>query len=343
MPKVSVIVPNYNHARFLPQRLESILSQTYQDFELIFLDDASSDNSKEVFEKYQDDYRIKSQFNTENSGSPFIQWNRGIEMASGEYIWIAESDDFCDEDFLDVLVPLLDENPTVGLAYCQSWIVSESGEKVKAIDWYHVFGGGLRWSHDFKNEGRDEICRYLAIQNTIPNASAVLIRKSILNQGLRADENMKICGDWLFWVNMLINSDVVFSAKPRNCFRQIHAGSQRKKMARLGLESIETFKIQKRILDTVNPDRKFRKRMFNHHLRRWASLSFHELLSADYDQLVYQEFISLYDQEKTTSISDRVRIRIYYYLIVPGMKTWIYRTTIGHWRKLYLRRKGVIE
>jgi len=89
MPKVSVIIPNYNHARFLEQRIQSILNQTYQDFEILYLDDASTDDSNEVFAQFKDDRRIRSILNQTNSGSPFKQWNRGIKAATGDYIWIA--------------------------------------------------------------------------------------------------------------------------------------------------------------------------------------------------------------------------------------------------------------
>ena len=96
MPRVSIIVPNFNHAAFLKRRLDSIFQQTMQDFELIFLDDASTDSSLAVFEDYAHDSRVTRHVNQDNSGNPFVQWNRGLEMAAGEYIWIAESDDFAD-------------------------------------------------------------------------------------------------------------------------------------------------------------------------------------------------------------------------------------------------------
>ena len=101
MPKVSVIIPNYNHALFLEQRLESVLNQTYQDFEVIFLDDASTDSSRAVFTKYANHPKISHIiFNETNSGYPFKQWNKGVNLAMGEYIWIAESDDYAELNFL---------------------------------------------------------------------------------------------------------------------------------------------------------------------------------------------------------------------------------------------------
>ncbi len=74
---VSVIVPNYNHASYLVARIESILNQTYQDFELILLDDCSTDDSREVLLKYKDNPKVTHLvFNEQNSGSPFIQWQK---------------------------------------------------------------------------------------------------------------------------------------------------------------------------------------------------------------------------------------------------------------------------
>src|SRR5579864_2284139 len=107
MPTVSVVVPNYNHARFLPERIESILRQTYQDFELILLDDRSTDDSRAILSQYGGDPRVTIEFNDVNSGSTFKQWNKGVRLARGRYIWIAESDDYADDRLLERLVAAL--------------------------------------------------------------------------------------------------------------------------------------------------------------------------------------------------------------------------------------------
>src|SRR5580700_7655431 len=122
-PKVSVIVPNYNHADFLPQRINSILGQTFQDFELILLDDHSNDESQSILAKYADDPRVMMKFNEVNSGGTFRQWNRGVRLAQGEYVWIAESDDYADEKLLQRLVAVLDADPELVFVNCRSWRV----------------------------------------------------------------------------------------------------------------------------------------------------------------------------------------------------------------------------
>src|SRR6266567_649594 len=129
-PKVSVIVPSYNHCRYLSERIDSILGQTFGDFEVIVLDDASTDGSPAVLADYYAKPRVRIVVNARNSGSAFPQWNRGIGMAKGDYIWIAESDDSADPRFLETLVPILDDDPTLGLVYCQSRLIDVGGAAI---------------------------------------------------------------------------------------------------------------------------------------------------------------------------------------------------------------------
>src|ERR1700740_1180691 len=117
MPTVSVVVPNYNHGRFLRQRIDSILGQTFQDFELILVDGCSTDNSRPILSSYAGDPRVRIELNSANSGSPFKQWNKGVRLARGEYVWIAESDDYAEASFLERLIAVLDSDPMVLLAY----------------------------------------------------------------------------------------------------------------------------------------------------------------------------------------------------------------------------------
>ena len=84
-PLVSVIVPNYNYEAYLDVRMESILAQTYDNFEVIFLDDCPSDGSLDVIEKYKNNPHLKKIVcGDANSGSPFVQWKKGLGLAEGE-------------------------------------------------------------------------------------------------------------------------------------------------------------------------------------------------------------------------------------------------------------------
>ncbi len=221
MPKVTVITPNFNYACYLPQRLDSILAQTYQDFELIIIDNASTDNSREVIESYAKDPRVRAIFNAQNNGSTFKQWHLGLRHAKGEYIWFAESDDYADHSLLETLVEKLDRHPNVGLAYCQSWAVDEQStilyNMIDALE--QLPFDSSRWRSDFLNSGRDECGKFLYWSCTIPNASAALLRRKVLERAGGPPRDMLLRGDWITYVNMLSISDVAFVSTPLNYFR----------------------------------------------------------------------------------------------------------------------------
>ena len=133
-PLVSVIVPNYNHHLYLPERIESILLQEFQDFELILLDDCSPDDSVEIFERYRSNPKVSHIcVNGQNSGSTFKQWEKGISLARGKYIWIAESDDSADPRLLGSIVNALERYPSAVVGFC-STVVIDSEDRALDIN-----------------------------------------------------------------------------------------------------------------------------------------------------------------------------------------------------------------
>jgi glycosyltransferase involved in cell wall biosynthesis len=254
MPTVSVIVPNYNHARFLRQRIDTILAQTYQDFELILLDDASTDESREILREYANDARlpqhenIRMELNETNSGSTFRQWNKGVRMARGQYIWIAESDDYSDPRFLGRMVGLLEADERVVIGYCRSHAVVagkiimgqedvrrwKRGEPVDGVIGQGAAVGFAyplldapdleRWTKDFCAEGVDECRRYFPLANLVRNASSAVFRKDAYEAAGGADENLRFCGDWKLWAGLALQGKMAYTSEPLNYYR-LHAGS----------------------------------------------------------------------------------------------------------------------
>ena len=223
MPKVSVIVPSYNHARFLRRRMDSVLQQTFQDFELILLDDCSPDDSREILSSYAGDSRVRIEFNAANSGSTFKQWNKGVGLARGEYVWIAESDDYSDARFLERLVGVLDAEPEAAFAYCRSWRVSAEdtfdGYGDYYLHYYLDFSRTLRWTTDYLASGYEECQEYFVRFNIVPNASSAVFRRAVYEQVGGADESFRLCGDWKLWGSMALTGKVAYLAEPLNYFR----------------------------------------------------------------------------------------------------------------------------
>lgn len=222
-PKVSVIIPNYNHSKYLIKRIQSVLNQTYQDFEVILLDDDSTDGSIDILMDYKNHPKVSHLvLNKTNSGSPFKQWEKGIALAQGEYIWIAESDDYASEIFLETLVSKLGNG--VGLAYCRSAAVKSDGEINEGYFW----PDGLdffRWKKDFFNSGMDELKTFFVYRNAIPNASSCVFKKSLVSD-FECVKQMKYAGDWLFWTLVLKESNLYYCAESLNFFR-FHENSTR--------------------------------------------------------------------------------------------------------------------
>ena len=221
-PGVSIIVPNYNHAQYLPQRLESIFNQTYQDFELILLDDASSDSSLEILKKYAHRADIQIVANDQNSGSPFRQWLRGFDLARADIWWIAESDDISDPAFLETLLPAFND-PRVKLAYANSHVINETGAVVGDYlgSDYLTALSSTRWNTSYKIPAEQEINDALGIKDTILNVSAVLFRKYKIPSLVRSTlHEMRSSGDWYFIVQAIKGGEVYYEARKLNYHRR---------------------------------------------------------------------------------------------------------------------------
>ncbi len=224
-PSVSVIVPNYNYARYLPARLRSIMAQTIRPHEIIFLDDCSTDDSLEVAERILQDgtipYRIIS--NQTNQGC-YRQWLRGVQEASGELVWIAEADDDCAPTLLAALVPAF-ANRAVTLAYCQSKQIDGDGRELAPdyLAWTADISA-TRWRGGYVRRGLDEVTDTLIVKNTIPNVSGVLMRKPDLSAIAAELVELRNAGDWLVYAHVLERGDIAFIPTALNYHRR-HQGS----------------------------------------------------------------------------------------------------------------------
>ena len=138
LPKVSILLPNLNNRPFLDERMRSIQGQTFSDWELVVVDSRSTDGAWEFFREWAArDPRIHI-FQTPQRGI-YVNWNRCIGLARGEYVLIAPSDDTMEPDFLEQMVRALDDNPECDLAHCKLRIIDESGGPSRVLCWERLF------------------------------------------------------------------------------------------------------------------------------------------------------------------------------------------------------------
>lgn len=245
MPLVTVIIPNYNHAPYLRQRIDSVLNQTFRDIEVIILDDCSQDHSRDIIREYRDDCRIRLAFNEINSGCVFKQWNKGLRMATGKYVWIAESDDYSDLEFLDRMVAAMESDPDVGLAFCESFRVVGDEVSLARERWFGRFAPC--YVRDFAVSGDSYVASQMLYINTIPNASSAVFRRSVSEVAGAADETFHLSGDWLFWIKLLANSKLAYVATPLNYYRY-HEQTARHKHESNGVMLEEAYRIAMHVL-----------------------------------------------------------------------------------------------
>lgn len=227
--RVSVVVPSFNYAHLLEARLEAIAAQDMPPYEIIILDDASTDDSVRVIEGFRQLCKCPSTLivNSQNSGSPFRQWRKGVEQTSGDLVWIAEADDLCESNFLSEMVRAFSD-PEVVLAYSDSTQIDLVGT-VLAHDyseWRRDVGD--YWDQSYCVDGVEEIRRSLCVKNTIPNASGVLFRRDALKRALldagSEIERLAVAGDWRLYLELLRSGKCAFLAQSLNHHRR-HEGS----------------------------------------------------------------------------------------------------------------------
>jgi glycosyltransferase involved in cell wall biosynthesis len=216
-PKVSFVIPCYKLAHLLPQCIDSILSQTYSDFEILIMNDRSPDDTARVAKRYQDK-RVKHIENESNLGH-LRNYNKGIEMSRGQYIWLISADDYLRVPYiLERYVRLMDSSSTVGYVVCPGFSVRNSKEK-ELIGTCQLNEGVIR-GHQFLKELLDH--------NFVLAASAMVRRECYEQLGmfpLRASWNsapidMGWLGDWYLWCIFALHFDVGYLSEPMVCYRE---------------------------------------------------------------------------------------------------------------------------
>ncbi|MBQ3325644.1 glycosyltransferase [Candidatus Saccharibacteria bacterium] len=265
---VTVILPNYNYVKYIDDRIDEIINQTYPVSEIVILDDASDDGSVQKIEQRVKNLRaeypelkIQTVFNKKNSGNVFSQWAKGINLATSDYIWIAEMDDSAKPKFLEKLIRSFDDEDVV-FAYSNSKLVNQNNKPLvrenlrKVKDFFrkkHSCGS-------YTVSGQKEMNKNLAIYNSIPNVSAVVFKnRSVLDDYLKEAKKYVLCGDWYFYLRVANEGKIHYCSKKLNIHR-IHEKSVTKRTS-LRERFKETQRVHEYALKNYNLSEKAKKRM----------------------------------------------------------------------------------
>lgn len=210
-PRLSVLLPTYNYARYLPEAIESVLRQDFTDFELIVSDDCSTDDSARILQEYAArDPRIRVHVHQPNLGM-VANWNWCLQQARGEYVRYLFGDDcLAHPSALWRLVKMLDENPASSLAISARFTIDEHSSFTGI--WDELQTSGLHQSHALVASCLLENC------NLIGEPSVVMFRRE---QGLRGfAPKLKQIVDLEMWFHLLFQGVAVYTNEPLCCFRQ---------------------------------------------------------------------------------------------------------------------------
>lgn len=284
--KISIIIPNYNHAKFLKKRIDSILNQKFTDFEVIILDDCSTDDSRDIINSYKDERISLKLFNDKNSGSPFKQWKKGIEAAKYDYIWIAESDDWVDKNFLSEANKAINSNPNISIFFSDSVLVDENEKPYhNSLQSYTKELDSKLWNSSHFSEGLKYFNRFFIHKCIILNASSAVFKKNYALKHIDEVLDFKTQGDWLFWCLMLKEGNIFYAAEKLNYFRH-HSLTTRNYNSKEKRETriLEKIKFYEKILNNYVVDNQIisekkqniiKEWIFNHNFNEQFKKSFY--------------------------------------------------------------------
>ena len=196
MPRVSILLTCYNHLKYLPDCLESVRKQTFQDYEVIALDDGSTDSTREWLTQQEDVRRI---FNEKNLGT-YATLNVGLENASGEYIAVLNDDDLWAPEKLARQVEVLDNSPKVGFVHTGGWFIDGEGKRIADPE---------PLGFPFPRTITGDLYPTLIDHNQMITSS-LLVRGEAFEKCGPFDPEFYGCGDWQMWLRLAKHYDGAF-------------------------------------------------------------------------------------------------------------------------------------
>lgn len=244
-PKVSVFLQTYDQAQYLGQSIESLLSQTLQDFELLIVDDCSPDDTQEVLQRYNSDHRITQIRNPRNLGQ-HLSTNLHSQRLQGEFVVFASGDDVYLPELFEAEVSVLEKHSSVGLVHVDGYIIDATGNRKHLIS--DRYSGTFRALslNGYVMRGLD-FFKLLLKANLIASHSTCMLRRECLEKVGSFDESLPQLGDWDMWMRIALNYDVAYISEPLVCWRE-HDQSASARMRAAGRSKENRVKLAMKLL-----------------------------------------------------------------------------------------------
>ena len=226
-PIVSVCIPVYNTDLFIADTIKSVLSQTFQHYELIIVDNASTDKTMNEISKFTDP-RIRVYRNKGNIGM-VANWNKCLEYCTGKYVKFLCADDLFSSQLLEKQVVAMETNPSVSLVSSGSYIINEQGK---------IIAKRMKFSKSREYSGRDIAKKSLRYGNIFGEPTTVMIRRDILNHTGVFDDKYFYAPDWDLWLKLMYYGDFYYINDYLSSFRVSKSSTTTNIMFKKGKEML---------------------------------------------------------------------------------------------------------
>jgi D-glycero-D-manno-heptose 1,7-bisphosphate phosphatase len=217
---VGILIPNFNHKNFITTRIESVLNQTYSNITVHIIDDHSTDGSWEVIESFGQKDNIKIHRNATNSGSPFSSYFQFLSSYQYDYWWIAESDDFAAEDFLESLISVLERDKNISFAFSSSNVIDKNDKFIGTTRTHlEKFFPEVDWARNQIIDSEFGL-KLLTRGQFVPNMSSMVFRSDSVNLNEISNiSRFKLAGDWKFIIAIQAAGKAYYFKEELNSFR----------------------------------------------------------------------------------------------------------------------------